>query len=41
MFVCSELIEETGRSQDDFWHVGFCMARTSSSFGKNSHLTEL
>ena len=23
MFICTELIEETGRPPADFWHVGY------------------
>ena len=38
MFICSELIEETGRPPK----LIFGLARTSSSFGKNfTQLTEL
>ena len=44
MFICTELIEETGRPPGlifGMWDI-FGLARTSSSFGKNfTHLTEL
>ena len=26
MFICTELIEETGRTQANFWHVGIFLA---------------
>ena len=44
MFVCSELIGETGRPPElifGLWDI-FGLARTSSSLGKKfTHLTEL
>ena len=44
MFICTELIEETGRLPGlifGMWGY-FGLARTSSSFGKSfTHLTEL
>ena len=44
MFICSELIEETGRPPGlifGIWDI-FGLARTSSSLGKIfTHLTEL
>ena len=44
MFICTELIEETGRHSGlifGMWGY-FGLARTSSSFGKNfTHLTEV
>ena len=40
MFICTELIEETGRPPGlifGMWDI-FGLARTSSSLGKNSHI---
>ena len=37
MFICTELIDETGRLPGQI----FGPALTSSSFGKKKHLTEL
>ena len=44
MFICSELIEETGRPPGLIFACGniFSLARTSSSLGKIfTHLTKL
>ena len=44
MFICTELIEETGRPPADLWHVGIFLAwhRQVRVFGKIfTHLTEL
>ena len=44
MFICTELIEETGRPPRLILACGdiFDLARTRSSFGKNfTHLTKL
>ena len=44
MFICTELIEETGRLPGLIFACGdiIGLARTSSSLGKNfTHLTEL
>ena len=44
MFICTELIEETGRPPELFLACGhiFGLARASSSLGKTfTHLTEL